>query len=325
MIRPSQSSVNRVARVFGLIEMDASGGGLLDGPLRARLVARYGDNVHAWLDELPPILKELAHRWGVDLVELIPRGTMSVVIRCSTANGEGAVLKLCPDRDRVAREAAALERWSTDRVVSVHRVDTGAGALLLEEIVPGTTLAESDSYPDAAIADLLQSIHRSGTHDRAHPHVRDRIADLFAASHHHRQHHPELVDVVPPELLERGRRLAHRLAEQPAPTVLLHGDLTPVNVLDGGDRGLVAIDPAPCLGDPAFDAIDLLCWNAPDVDTIRLRAETLALATDGDPNRLFEWCVAFAAMTASELAGRPNAVDTSLETALALADIASAD
>src|SRR6478736_8743025 len=106
--------------------MDASGGRLLDDGLRARLAARYGDHVHAWLDGLPPILEELAQRWDVELVELIPRGSMSVVIRCLAANGEGGVLKLCPDRDRIAREAAALGRWSTPHMVSIHAVDTGA-------------------------------------------------------------------------------------------------------------------------------------------------------------------------------------------------------
>jgi streptomycin 6-kinase len=39
--------------------------------------------------------------------------------------------------------------------------------------------------------------------------------------------------------------------------------------LDGGvERGLVAIDPAPCRGDPAFDAVDPVYWRADDVDTI---------------------------------------------------------
>jgi streptomycin 6-kinase len=39
--------------------------------------------------------------------------------------------------------------------------------------------------------------------------------------------------------------------------VLLHGDLHLGNVLDGGpSRGLVAIDPKACLGDPCFDAVD---------------------------------------------------------------------
>ena len=63
---------------------------------------------------------------------------------------------------------------------------------------------------------------------------------------------PTQAALVPHELFERGRRLAHRLAEDTYPTVLLHGDFTPVNILDGGQRrGLVAIDPCPTLGDPA--------------------------------------------------------------------------
>lgn len=77
-----------------------------------------------------------------------------------------------------------------------------------------------------------------------------------------------------------------------SPTALLHGDLTPRNILDGGDRrGLVAIDPAPCLGaDLAFDAIDLLLWRADDVDMIAARAEQLAPAIDVDASRLLDWC-----------------------------------
>jgi streptomycin 6-kinase len=75
---------------------------------------------------------------------------------------------------------------------------------------------------------------------------------LFDAWASPRQLHPELVELVPPELFERGRRLATRLADQASPTVLLHGDLNPGNILHGGrQRGLVAIDPAPCLGDAA--------------------------------------------------------------------------
>jgi streptomycin 6-kinase len=76
-----------------------------------------------------------------------------------------------------------------------------------------------------------------------------------------------------------------------------------VNVLDGGEeRGLVAIDPAPCLGDPAFDAIDLVLWRARDVDTIRARAKRLAPAIGAEAGRLLAWCAAFAAMTALEIA-----------------------
>jgi streptomycin 6-kinase len=132
---------------------------------------------------------------------------------------------------------------------------------------------------------------------------------------------PALVELVPPKLYERGRQLALRLVRHVAPTALLHGDLTPGNVLDGGDsRGLVAIDPAPCLGnDPAFDAIDLLLWQAEDIATIEARAARLAPAIDVDAGRLLDWCAAFAAMTALELAETPNGPREPIQAALTLA------
>jgi streptomycin 6-kinase len=130
------------------------------------------------------------------------------------------------------------------------------------------------------------------------------IAHLFDSWTRQRQLHPELVELISEDLFERGRGLAARLAAQSSATVVLHGDLTPVNVLDGGDRrGLVAIDPAPCLGDPAYDAIDLLVWQAGDIAAIEARAGVLATAIGVDVARLLDWCVAFAGMFALDLAG----------------------
>jgi streptomycin 6-kinase len=106
---------------------------------------------------------------------------------------------------------------------------------------------------------------------------------------------------------ERGRRLATRLAEHTSPPVLLHGDLTPVNIVDGGTRrGLVALDPAPCLGDAGFDTVDLMFWQADDVGTIAARVTDLATAIELDADRMLDWCVAFAGMIALELAASPN-------------------
>ncbi|HLQ33210.1 MAG TPA: hypothetical protein VK457_11020 [Chloroflexota bacterium] len=38
----------------------------------------------------------------------------------------------------------------------------------------------------------------------------------------------------------------------------------------------VAIDPAPCLGDAAFDTVDLILWQADDRETIQARAPAVA-------------------------------------------------
>jgi streptomycin 6-kinase len=292
----------------------------LDGALRARLVARYGSDVESWLDALPPVLRELSERWQLVLGDLIPKGSMSVVIRCVTSDGDPGVLKVCFDRERLANEAIALQRWKTDHVPAVHAVDSSLGAMSMEAIVPGTMLVEATAYPVDAIADLVSSLHAHGDPDASYPPLTTRITYLFDAWARHRSHHPELLDVVPDELFDRGRGLADRLARDTSRTVLLHGDLTPVNVLDGGAaRGLVAIDPAPAPGDPAFDAVDLLFWESTTVATIVERADQLAPALRVTPDRLLDWCIAFAGMVASELAATPGTAPERVEAALALA------
>ncbi len=215
------------------------------------------------------------------------------------------MLKISPDRERVAREIAGLAHWSTPHVPTVLQADPSIGALLMEEIEPGTPLLDSGTYPALSdVAQVLTALHTQSTPDLPFPSVADRVAYLFASWARERQCYPTQVALVPHELFDRGRRLALRLAEEPSPTVLLHGDFTPVNILDGGERrGLVAIDPCPTLGDPAFDAIDLLFWQAGDLDTIRRRAELLAPAIGVEATRLLDWCTAFAGMAAAYLEG----------------------
>jgi streptomycin 6-kinase len=112
---------------------------ILDDEVRRRLTARFGAEIGPWWDELPDALGALAERWRVEWGPIIPRGTMSVVIRC-VSDGRPAVLKVSPDRLRLANEAAALSRWMTVHTPSVLAVDQSVGALLLEAIEPGTPL-----------------------------------------------------------------------------------------------------------------------------------------------------------------------------------------
>jgi hypothetical protein len=77
---------------------------VIDEAVRGRLTARFGDGVGSWLDELPEAFDSLAQRWHLEYEPLIQRGTMSVVVRCRTADGAAAVLKASPDRTRLASE-----------------------------------------------------------------------------------------------------------------------------------------------------------------------------------------------------------------------------
>ena len=178
---------------------------------RQRLVRRFGDGVQSWLEELPARLFALWERWSLELDSVIPKGSMSVVIRCRTRPGQRAVLKISPDRERVAKEIAGLAHWSTTHVPTVLRTDPSMGALLMEEIEPGTPLQDSGTYPDLSdVAQLLTALHAQGTPDLAFPSVADGVAYLFASWARPRQRDPTLVALVPPELFDRARRLALR-------------------------------------------------------------------------------------------------------------------
>ena len=247
---------------------------------------------------------------------------MSVVIRCQLADGRPAVLKLSPARTRLANEAAALKSWTTAHTPLVLAVDENAGALLLEKIEPEVPLVDALSYPSVErVAELLKSLNETGVPEPSYPPLAHRVAYLFDSGRKPYQRRPELLELVPLKLYERGRLLATRLVEDVAPTSLLHGDLTPSNILDGGiERGLVAIDPAPCLGDDlAFDAVDLLLWQADEVQLIAARAEQLAPDLGVDAGRLLDWCTAFAGMIALELAEAPESPRERLEALLTLA------
>lgn len=294
---------------------------ILDPGVRRRLTSRFGDGVESWFDELPLVLDALAERWQLEFGPSIPRGSVSVVVRCTVRAAGPVVLKVSPDRTRLVHEAAALENWHTPHTPSVLAVDESIGALLIEAIEPGTALVESPEYPSMErVTELLTSLHADGVPDPSYPRVAQRVTYLFDSGRKLYQRHPELAQLVPPEVYERGRRLATRLAEQGSQTVLLHGDLTPSNVLEGGDRrGLVAIDPTPCLGDPAFDTVDLLLWQADDAGTIAARADLLAPNLGVEAGRMLDWCKAFAGMAALEMPEVPGGSAARIRALAALA------
>jgi streptomycin 6-kinase len=152
----------------------------LDPELRRRLGRRFGPSVESWLDAQSPVLSELGERWELEFESLVQRGSISVVIRCRTATGRAAVLKLSPERTRILNEAAALARWKTVHVPAVLAVDENAGALLIEAIEPGTSLAESTAYPRLeSLASLLTSLHADGVPDPSYRPVAEHIAYLY--------------------------------------------------------------------------------------------------------------------------------------------------
>jgi streptomycin 6-kinase len=85
--------------------------------------------------------------------------------------------------------------------------------------------------------------------------------------------------------------------------VVLHGDFHHDNVLDGGSRGWLVIDPKGLIGERGFEYANL--FRNPDAATalaagqMQRRLQIVAHEADLDSRRLLEWVVAYAGLGAA--------------------------
>ncbi len=265
----------------------------MDDQARARLIARFGEDVTTWCDELPALVARLAKRWGLTVVGTKPGNTGRTLI-CAGDDGVKKVLKLTPDHTIAASESAALRAWDgCSRVVQVLAAEPGDGAILLEGIEPGTHLREAGAdVPWSEVGDLLTQIHAvpppSGFST-----LEDRVVFMYTLAE--RGLRGSVAEAtLPLETLDRARRRALDLATSGGAHSIVHGDLHPGNVLDGGPgRGAVAIDPRPSVGDPSFDLADWVTLPMLDGGTLEDGFDAIAphLPTF-DAERVRAWCVA---------------------------------
>ena len=254
---------------------------MLSSKTTGRLRNRFGPEVDGWLAELPALVDRLAAHWGLEVVAKMVGGT-SCTFRCRLADGRGAYLKLTPDAEICATEAAALRAWEDcPAVVSLLDVVAGDNALLIEALEPGTPL--TDWRPAAGLLAQLRAV-RPPTD--GFPSLAERVDYMFGLA---RRRGPNVSE----ELIAAGHDRARRLAAG-GPVHLVHGDLHSANVLDGGpERGYVAIDPRPCLGDPDVDVVDWAVADVVEADEIRSRIADLGVL---DEDRAFEWSRALAVL-----------------------------
>jgi streptomycin 6-kinase len=273
---------------------------VLDAGSRERLIARFGAGADAWCAALPDMVERYCVRWHLELDKALS-GNGSRVFIGRQHGSRGVILKLTPDRAIANEEAIALRAWAaTPHVVDLLDADLETGALLLEKIEPGTKASDQPEFPSPSeVAALLAGLRETAAYDGGQlPALASgmepmfaRIGGLLSDS--------RVSPLVSPEVLADGHREARELASG-GPAGLIHGDLHLANILLAGPgRELVAIDPRPGVGDPAFDAIDWTLDRATSIDEVRERIDQLGkLVPDLDRDRLWRWCRATAVLLA---------------------------
>jgi len=247
---------------------------------RAFVARAFGDEGRAWLASLPGVVDALARQWRLTLGPELPGGRLSLVREATTADGRAVVLKVGAPWPRALDELTALARWAGAGAPEVLEVEVAHRAVILERIVPGT---HPDPGESAAVAAVLRQLHVEP------PSSLPEVDEIVRR---------RLGTAVRDQRLsaDRGARAletAMALARDAPLPVLLHGDFDDRNLLICHRRGLVAIDPLPCVGDAAYDAA---YWaHANGRSGRRERQQAIAAALELDPDRVRRWGTVVAA------------------------------
>ena len=255
-------------------------------------LAANGEAGRAWLSELPRLVDELCKLWSITrLGPPFEGGCVAYVAPAFRACEGPAVLKVSlPDRE-TEHEADALALWNGNGAVRLLASDPGRGAMLLERLDPGTTLA---AHPDReeAIAIACSLLRRLQVPAPArHPfHSVSALAAEYAATFPAR--YLNAGRPFDDRLLQSTLHLCRQFSLDTSASTLANADFHLGNVVAAQREPWLAIDPKPLVGDPAFDAAHLIRSllsdpiHPPEFDCL---LSAVACGLNLPPQRIAQW------------------------------------
>jgi streptomycin 6-kinase len=262
-------------------------------PALAGFVARhYGKRGRAWLEQLTTRIERYRADWELEVEGVLPTGFSSCCLAVSRTGVEPAVLKLSGPWTPARPEVLALRIWNGGSVPRLLRADEiGDGALLLERIAPGQPLSDARDDLVEGVAQLISDLNIGRASEEAvellPPLASVVETQIATAGAEAAARSSDEASTLAPRLT-KTRRLARKLlSSAKRDVILLHGDLENRNILLCNSRGLVAIDPLPCVGEASYDAG---YWLANlDRDEREPASAVLAQRLDLDQERLLAW------------------------------------
>ena len=243
-----------------------------------------------WLDRLPLVLDELTERWDLELRGVpFSSANLAYVVPVSRG-GARFVLKVQWPHDEAAHEAEALKTWNGNGAVRLIDHDAASHALLLEECVPGTYLADAD------LADSLGVL--AGLLPRLWKPVGEPFRRLSDAARQWALHLPQAWERTgrPCERLLVDAALEHLelLPPTQGEEVLVNQGLHGHNVLAAAREPWLVIDPKPLRGEREFALAPIIrSFEFGHLESAtRSRLDRLSSELGMDRARVLGWTVA---------------------------------
>lgn len=208
-------------------------------------------NGHAWLDELPTLIRDLESTWSVTVDEPFAGIEYNFVAPAIRENGENVVIKIAPPWDPVEiyGEAAYLRARNDSGCVRLLAEAPQSRAILIERIFPGESFAShfTGREPDAlrpaieALRAVLRPVPDCPTHITLLDHWFDRFRNRYEGS------------AFPEDYAKKAFDIYHHLCERSEHIFYLHGDYHPGNIVTKDNSSYCVIDPKGWAGPIGYE------------------------------------------------------------------------
>lgn len=230
---------------------------------RDRIVTMCGEDGRAWLNRLPAILAHCSERWRITIDEPFLPLTYNYVAPAARHDGVSVIVKASPPEGEFVIQSAALRLFDGHGMTQLLECDDENGVMLLECLLPGTTLRgmEDDEQATSIAASVMKQLWCPVPAGHPFPTVNDWGKGFKRL----RQFYNGGCGPFPRWLLEEAETLFAELSASMAQPVLLHGDLHHDNILAAQREPWLAIDPKGLVGEPAYETGSWLRNWLPDL------------------------------------------------------------
>lgn len=256
-----------------------------------------------WLARLPAILDACCQQWRLTLGP--PFGPLSYHYVAPGLRDDSlpVVVKACSPTREFDQEAAALRLFDGAGCARLLATDRKRQVLLLERLQPGQLLRAlpDDTTRTRIAAGVMRSLWRPVP-------ARHPFPTLAAWGHGFqrlRRRYGGGTGPLPRSLVAEAERLFAALDASTHWRIVLHGDLHHDNILAGGPRGWLAIDPKGVVGDPVYETATFLrnCLplRLPGDEASAVLARRITIFADElgvEPARIRAWGIAHAVLSA---------------------------
>lgn len=217
----------------------------LTEPKCSAILHEFGSGAQTWIDGFEARVQTCVDRWHLEIIGTASAGLPINVIFFAEQAGQPVVLKIGYPHPEQVTEMIALSCYAGRNAPVLLAADRDLGAVLMERILPGTTLRESDRTIERSRIPLplFAGISQQVGSVEGLPSFSDWLEGAFSkfrqnadAGHDYATH------------VDLAASLYRELAASESCDWLLHGDLHHENILVDGQRGWIAIDPKGVIG-----------------------------------------------------------------------------